>query len=163
MTWWLSSANAAVASFYIKFCFFINPHLWNFGIPYIISWTKGASIGWHSDDNRHYLKQRDFTVCIAVMYIIFIISKLLMSCCQCIDWDLKIQLCWWQRKYQYWFEKIWKYINFEWNIILFWLTKIYRFQMVLCEMLIHEINCCSSLHLHSSVMSCWLVPLGLQI
>ncbi|KAJ4710153.1 2-oxoglutarate (2OG) and Fe(II)-dependent oxygenase superfamily protein [Melia azedarach] len=32
----------------------------------LISWTKGASIGWHSDDNRHYLKQRDFT---AVCYL----------------------------------------------------------------------------------------------
>ncbi|KAI3954457.1 hypothetical protein MKW92_012470 [Papaver armeniacum] len=28
----------------------------------LISWTKGASIGWHSDDNRSYLKQRDFAV-----------------------------------------------------------------------------------------------------
>ncbi|CAI9096877.1 OLC1v1033118C1 [Oldenlandia corymbosa var. corymbosa] len=28
----------------------------------LISWTKGASIGWHSDDNRPYLKQRDFAV-----------------------------------------------------------------------------------------------------
>ncbi|XP_021641298.2 uncharacterized protein LOC110636073 isoform X3 [Hevea brasiliensis] len=27
----------------------------------LISWSKGASIGWHSDDNRPYLKQRDFT------------------------------------------------------------------------------------------------------
>lgn len=27
----------------------------------LISWTKGASIGWHSDDNRPYLKQREFT------------------------------------------------------------------------------------------------------
>ncbi|XP_044491350.1 uncharacterized protein LOC123215358 isoform X2 [Mangifera indica] len=27
----------------------------------LISWTRGASIGWHSDDNRPYLKQRDFT------------------------------------------------------------------------------------------------------
>ncbi|AEE34745.1 unnamed protein product [Arabidopsis thaliana] len=26
----------------------------------LISWCKGASIGWHSDDNRSYLKQRDF-------------------------------------------------------------------------------------------------------
>ncbi|XP_056165854.1 uncharacterized protein LOC115670823 isoform X3 [Syzygium oleosum] len=26
----------------------------------LVSWTKGASIGWHSDDNRPYLKQRDF-------------------------------------------------------------------------------------------------------
>lgn len=26
----------------------------------LISWTKGAGIGWHSDDNRSYLKQRDF-------------------------------------------------------------------------------------------------------
>ncbi|OAY25363.1 uncharacterized protein LOC110605587 [Manihot esculenta] len=32
----------------------------------LISWTKGASIGWHSDDNRPYLKQRDFT---AVCYL----------------------------------------------------------------------------------------------
>ncbi|XP_074309528.1 uncharacterized protein LOC141644017 [Silene latifolia] len=32
----------------------------------LISWTKGASIGWHSDDNRSYLKQRDFT---AVCYL----------------------------------------------------------------------------------------------
>ncbi|GAB2279928.1 hypothetical protein Dimus_014563 [Dionaea muscipula] len=28
----------------------------------LISWSKGASIGWHSDDNRPYLKQRDFSV-----------------------------------------------------------------------------------------------------
>ncbi|KAI4340279.1 hypothetical protein MLD38_025131 [Melastoma candidum] len=27
----------------------------------LISWSKGASIGWHSDDNRSYLRQRDFT------------------------------------------------------------------------------------------------------
>lgn len=26
----------------------------------LISWCRGASIGWHSDDNRPYLKQRDF-------------------------------------------------------------------------------------------------------
>ncbi|XP_021641297.2 uncharacterized protein LOC110636073 isoform X2 [Hevea brasiliensis] len=32
----------------------------------LISWSKGASIGWHSDDNRPYLKQRDFT---AVCYL----------------------------------------------------------------------------------------------
>ncbi|XP_002527551.2 uncharacterized protein LOC8272312 [Ricinus communis] len=32
----------------------------------LISWTRGASIGWHSDDNRPYLKQRDFT---AVCYL----------------------------------------------------------------------------------------------
>ncbi|KAF3944520.1 hypothetical protein CMV_029021 [Castanea mollissima] len=32
----------------------------------LISWTSGASIGWHSDDNRPYLKQRDFT---AVCYL----------------------------------------------------------------------------------------------
>lgn len=32
----------------------------------LISWNKGASIGWHSDDNRPYLKQRDFT---AVCYL----------------------------------------------------------------------------------------------
>ncbi|XP_031388625.1 uncharacterized protein LOC116201504 isoform X2 [Punica granatum] len=29
-------------------------------------WSKGASIGWHSDDNRPYLKQRDYT---AVCYL----------------------------------------------------------------------------------------------
>lgn len=29
----------------------------------VCSWCKGASIGWHSDDNRPYLKQRDFAVC----------------------------------------------------------------------------------------------------
>ncbi|CAN8238767.1 unnamed protein product [Cochlearia groenlandica] len=28
----------------------------------LISWCRGASIGWHSDDNRPYLKQRDFAV-----------------------------------------------------------------------------------------------------
>ncbi|XP_051116442.1 uncharacterized protein LOC127241433 isoform X3 [Andrographis paniculata] len=28
----------------------------------LISWCKGASIGWHSDDNRDYLKQRDFAI-----------------------------------------------------------------------------------------------------
>ncbi|KAF8040105.1 hypothetical protein BT93_B2355 [Corymbia citriodora subsp. variegata] len=27
----------------------------------LVSWTKGSSIGWHSDDNRPYLKQRDFS------------------------------------------------------------------------------------------------------
>ncbi|GKC77034.1 prolyl 3-hydroxylase 1 isoform X2, partial [Tanacetum coccineum] len=32
----------------------------------LISWTKGASIGWHSDDNRSYLKQRDYA---AVCYL----------------------------------------------------------------------------------------------
>ncbi|KAL5763014.1 hypothetical protein ACOSP7_019278 [Xanthoceras sorbifolium] len=32
----------------------------------LISWTSGGSIGWHSDDNRPYLKQRDFT---AVCYL----------------------------------------------------------------------------------------------
>ncbi|TYH78507.1 hypothetical protein ES332_D04G232100v1 [Gossypium tomentosum] len=32
----------------------------------LISWSRGASIGWHSDDNRPYLKQRDFT---AVCYL----------------------------------------------------------------------------------------------
>ena len=26
------------------------------------SWTKGANIGWHSDDNRNYLKQRHYSV-----------------------------------------------------------------------------------------------------
>ncbi|XP_057794177.1 uncharacterized protein LOC131010598 isoform X2 [Salvia miltiorrhiza] len=29
----------------------------------LISWCKGASIGWHSDDNRDHLKQRDFSSC----------------------------------------------------------------------------------------------------
>ncbi|KAL6561702.1 hypothetical protein OROMI_017303 [Orobanche minor] len=28
----------------------------------LISWCMGASIGWHSDDNRDYLKQRDFAL-----------------------------------------------------------------------------------------------------
>ncbi|KAJ0256211.1 Uncharacterized protein HA466_0092040 [Hirschfeldia incana] len=32
----------------------------------LISWCRGASIGWHSDDNRLYLKQRDFS---AVCYL----------------------------------------------------------------------------------------------
>lgn len=32
----------------------------------LISWCKGASIGWHSDNNRDYLKQRDFA---AVCYL----------------------------------------------------------------------------------------------
>ncbi|XP_022942569.1 prolyl 3-hydroxylase 1 isoform X1 [Cucurbita moschata] len=32
----------------------------------LISWTRGARIGWHSDDNRPYLKQREFT---AVCYL----------------------------------------------------------------------------------------------
>ncbi|XP_062113238.1 uncharacterized protein LOC133824372 [Humulus lupulus] len=32
----------------------------------LISWTRGASIGWHSDDNRPYLKQRHFS---AVCYL----------------------------------------------------------------------------------------------
>ncbi|GLJ12414.1 hypothetical protein SUGI_0190480 [Cryptomeria japonica] len=32
----------------------------------LISWTKGASIGWHSDDNRPYLKQRQYA---AVCYL----------------------------------------------------------------------------------------------
>ncbi|KAF9625328.1 hypothetical protein IFM89_021698 [Coptis chinensis] len=32
----------------------------------LISWTKGSSIGWHSDDNRSYLKQRHFA---AVCYL----------------------------------------------------------------------------------------------
>ncbi|KAJ6768860.1 2-OXOGLUTARATE (2OG) AND FE(II)-DEPENDENT OXYGENASE SUPERFAMILY PROTEIN [Salix koriyanagi] len=32
----------------------------------LISWCRGACIGWHSDDNRPYLKQRHFT---AVCYL----------------------------------------------------------------------------------------------
>ncbi|KAL9457041.1 hypothetical protein AB3S75_006136 [Citrus x aurantiifolia] len=32
----------------------------------LISWARGASIGWHCDDNRPYLKQRHFT---AVCYL----------------------------------------------------------------------------------------------
>ncbi|XXG40857.1 hypothetical protein AAC387_Pa01g1469 [Persea americana] len=32
----------------------------------LISWCKGANIGWHSDDNRPYLKQRNFA---AVCYL----------------------------------------------------------------------------------------------
>ncbi|WCJ33675.1 2-oxoglutarate (2OG) and Fe(II)-dependent oxygenase superfamily protein [Euphorbia peplus] len=32
----------------------------------LISWTRGASIGWHTDDNRPYLKQRHFA---AVCYL----------------------------------------------------------------------------------------------
>ncbi|KAH0919523.1 hypothetical protein HID58_027183, partial [Brassica napus] len=32
----------------------------------LISWCRGACIGWHSDDNRLYLKQRDFS---AVCYL----------------------------------------------------------------------------------------------
>ncbi|KAF8389678.1 hypothetical protein HHK36_024197 [Tetracentron sinense] len=32
----------------------------------LISWSRGASIGWHSDDNRSYLKQREFA---AVCYL----------------------------------------------------------------------------------------------
>ncbi|KAJ7942820.1 2-oxoglutarate (2OG) and Fe(II)-dependent oxygenase superfamily protein [Quillaja saponaria] len=32
----------------------------------LISWCKGASIGWHSDNNRPYLRQRDFA---AVCYL----------------------------------------------------------------------------------------------
>ncbi|RLN19878.1 uncharacterized protein C2845_PM02G32120 [Panicum miliaceum] len=32
----------------------------------LISWCKGASIGWHSDDNKPYLRQRTFT---AVCYL----------------------------------------------------------------------------------------------
>ncbi|KAJ0266081.1 hypothetical protein HA466_0001370 [Hirschfeldia incana] len=32
----------------------------------LISWCRGASIGWHSDDNRLYLKQRHFS---AVCYL----------------------------------------------------------------------------------------------
>ncbi|CAA7058236.1 unnamed protein product [Microthlaspi erraticum] len=32
----------------------------------LISWCRGASIGWHSDDNRSYLKQRNFA---AVCYL----------------------------------------------------------------------------------------------
>ncbi|XP_042419740.1 uncharacterized protein LOC122008182 isoform X5 [Zingiber officinale] len=32
----------------------------------LISWCKGASIGWHSDDNKPYLRQRDFA---AVCYL----------------------------------------------------------------------------------------------
>ncbi|ONI31894.1 hypothetical protein PRUPE_1G337400 [Prunus persica] len=32
----------------------------------LISWSRGSSIGWHSDDNRPYLKQRDFA---AVCYL----------------------------------------------------------------------------------------------
>ncbi|XP_024193062.1 uncharacterized protein LOC112196826 isoform X2 [Rosa chinensis] len=32
----------------------------------LISWSRGSTIGWHSDDNRPYLKQRDFA---AVCYL----------------------------------------------------------------------------------------------
>ncbi|CAM6093377.1 unnamed protein product [Calypogeia fissa] len=32
----------------------------------LISWTKGANIGWHSDDNRSYLRQRHYS---AVCYL----------------------------------------------------------------------------------------------
>lgn len=32
----------------------------------LISWTTGADIGWHSDDNRDYLRQRHFS---AVCYL----------------------------------------------------------------------------------------------
>ena len=32
----------------------------------LVSWCKGASIGWHSDDNKPYLRQRAFT---AVCYL----------------------------------------------------------------------------------------------
>ncbi|CAL1408479.1 unnamed protein product [Linum trigynum] len=32
----------------------------------LISWTRGASIGWHTDDNRPYLKQRHFS---AICYL----------------------------------------------------------------------------------------------
>ncbi|XP_010534179.1 PREDICTED: uncharacterized protein LOC104809799 [Tarenaya hassleriana] len=32
----------------------------------LVSWCRGANIGWHSDDNRPYLKQRHFT---AVCYL----------------------------------------------------------------------------------------------
>ncbi|KAL2643526.1 hypothetical protein R1flu_011113 [Riccia fluitans] len=32
----------------------------------LISWTKGANIGWHSDDNRPYLRQRHYS---AVCYL----------------------------------------------------------------------------------------------
>ncbi|KAG2311892.1 hypothetical protein Bca4012_026387 [Brassica carinata] len=35
----------------------------------LISWCRGARIGWHSDDNRLYLKQRDFSaVCYLISY-----------------------------------------------------------------------------------------------
>lgn len=35
------------------------------------SWCRGASIGWHSDDNRPYLKQRDFAVRSLLLVVFF--------------------------------------------------------------------------------------------
>lgn len=43
--------------------------LFFFGL--LISWCRGASIGWHSDDNRQYLKQRDFAVILQSTNAIF--------------------------------------------------------------------------------------------
>ncbi|KAG6400420.1 hypothetical protein SASPL_137251 [Salvia splendens] len=39
----------------------------------LISWCKGASIGWHSDDNSDHLKQRDFSVCLLVSLLLRLI------------------------------------------------------------------------------------------
>lgn len=40
------------------------------------SWCRGASIGWHSDDNRPYLKQRDF----AVRSLLAVVSSVVVIC-----------------------------------------------------------------------------------
>nr|CAB3501461.1 unnamed protein product [Digitaria exilis] len=38
------------------------PHLAATGCGHLLlPWCKGASIGWHSDDNKPYLRQRAFT------------------------------------------------------------------------------------------------------
>lgn len=58
---------------------FVIEKLWLYKAS-ISSWTRGASIGWHSDDNRPYLKQRDFAVCIDYGYIYPL-------CCVCLIWE----------------------------------------------------------------------------
>jgi len=48
-----------------------------------ISWSRGASIGWHSDDNRPYLKQRHFSVSVILQFNRFWILNscyLMISC-----------------------------------------------------------------------------------
>ncbi|CAI5465450.1 unnamed protein product [Closterium sp. Yama58-4] len=53
----------------------------------LISWLPGATIGWHADDNRPYLKQRAFAVTRPFLYAHFGSALLLLNCdgtCVCL-------------------------------------------------------------------------------
>lgn len=60
------------------------------------SWTKGASIGWHSDDNRPYLKQRDYAVCVyskcllSSFVVTIKINTLIVKLCDCYSLNIFI-------------------------------------------------------------------------